>query len=199
MTTSPSQPTQGIVVLSGPSGSGKSTVVERLLSESPIPLYKCVSATTRPPRPGEVNGEAYYFLTRDEFLRRQAAGGFIESEEVFGAGDLYGTLRTEIEKAHAAGAWAFLEIDVRGALKVMEQYPDAVTIFLQAPSPEEYERRLRSRGTESEDKIQRRLRTAKDELRFADRYRHVVVNDDLDRAVEQISEILRTEESKTHA
>lgn len=193
-----SRPPQ-VVVLSGPSGSGKSTVVSRVLADAPVPLRKCVSATTRSPRPGEVEGRDYYFLTLEEFRRRDLAGEFVETEEVFKSGYWYGTPRSEVALAADSGAWAFLEIDVRGALEVMAQYPNAVTIFLETPSPAEYERRLRARGTEDEDKILRRLQTATEELRFADRYRYRVVNDELDRTVAEISDILRTEENKTDA
>lgn len=189
----------GIFVLSGPSGSGKSTVVERLMQHCPIPLRKCVSATTRAARPGEVDGEAYHFLETDEFLRRKEASEFIETEEVFKSGFWYGTLKSELDRAKEANSWAFLEIDVGGALKVMDQYPNAVTIFLKTPSPEEYERRLRKRGTEDEAKIQRRMQTATEELKYADRYRYNVVNDNIDQTVVEISQILKTEESKTHA
>lgn len=189
----------GILVLSGPSGSGKSTVVSMLMNQAPVPLRKCISATTRAARPGEVDGEAYYFLEEAEFLRRREAGEFIETEEVFKSGYWYGTLKSEIDRAVEAKAWAFLEIDVQGALKVMDQYPDAVTIFLTTPSPEEYERRLRARGTEDEAKIQRRLQTATEELKFAGRYRYTVVNEKLDKTVEEISEILKAEGNKTNA
>ncbi len=189
----------GIFVLSGPSGSGKSTIVGHLMDGNPVPLLKCISATTRPARPGEVDGEAYHFLDPDEFHRRKDAGDFIETEEVFKSGYWYGTLKSELNRAAEAGAWAFLEIDVSGALKVMEQYPNAVTIFLKTPSPEEYERRLRSRGTEDEAKIQRRVQTATEELKYADRYRYTVINDEIPKTVEEISEILKAEESKTNA
>ncbi len=188
-----------IVVLSGPSGSGKTTVVDRLIAAAPVPLVKAVSATTRPPRSGEIDGESYYFLSDQEFRNRLAAGEFLEHAEVFSSGYLYGTLLSELQRAWQAGAWAFLEIDVQGALKVMQQYPQAVTIFLKTPSPEEFERRLRARGTETEDVIQRRLATAADELTLADRYRYIVINDDLDRAVREIGDILRSQETQTHA
>ncbi len=190
---------RGVVVLSGPSGSGKTTIVERLIAESPVPLIKSVSATTRAPRPAEVDGRDYYFLKDDEFRNRLAAGEFLEHAEVFASGFLYGTLRSEVERAWQAGGWAFLEIDVQGALEVMKQFPQAVTIFLRTPGPEEFERRLRQRGTESEAVIQRRLATAKHELQFADRYRHIVVNDRLDRAVKDICDILVSEEKAVNA
>jgi len=188
-----------VVVLSGPSGSGKTTIVKRLLEIDQLPLMTSVSATTRPPRAGEVDGVDYHFLTHTEFEQRRLAGAFVEYAEVHGTGQLYGTLRSEVEKTHSAGAWALLEIDVNGALQVMEQYPAAITIFLRTPSADVFEQRLRSRGTESDEVIARRLRTAKNELVCADRYKFQVVNDDLDRAVTEITNILRTEEKQAHA
>lgn len=190
---------QRIVVLSGPSGSGKTTIVNRLIAESPVKLVKSISATTRKPRPQEVDGEDYHFLSDADFRKRLANDDFIEHAEVFSSGFLYGTLRSEIDRAWQADGWAFLEIDVEGALNVMQQYPDAVTIFLKTPSPEEFERRLRSRGTEIEEVIQKRLATAAKELEFADRYRHIVVNDQLDRAVQEICDILKSEERNENA
>ncbi|MCA9082680.1 MAG: guanylate kinase [Planctomycetaceae bacterium] len=190
---------QRVVVLSGPSGSGKTTIVNRLIDQSPVPLRKSVSATTRRPRPGEVDGEDYYFLSDEEFRQRLSQDEFLEHAEVFSSGFLYGTLKSEVDLAWQKGAWAFLEIDVEGALNVMRQFPDAVTIFLKTPSPEEFERRLRARGTENEEVIQKRLATAAGELQYADRYRHVVVNDQLDRAVSEICGILKSEETQTNA
>jgi len=179
-----------VVVLSGPSGSGKTTVVERLIREAPVKLVKCVSATTRPPRAGEVHGDAYYFLTPEDFATRRTRDEFLEMAEVFGAGYWYGTLKSEIDRARQLAGWAFLEIDVQGALRVMEIYPDSLTIFLEPPSLEVCEQRLRSRGTDSEATIQKRLRKVHEELLLADRYRHRVVNDELDRTVETICHIL---------
>jgi len=188
-----------VVVLSGPSGSGKTTVVERLIRDSTVPLVKSVSATTRPPRAGEINGQAYWFLSDDEFRRRLADDEFVEHAEVYESGYFYGTLRSEVEHAWAESAWAFLEIDVQGAMIVVQQCPQAVTIFLETASPQELERRLRARGTETEEVIQRRLATAAKELEYAGRYRHAVVNDNLDRAVREICEILKSEETQTNA
>lgn len=179
-----------VVVLSGPSGSGKTTVVERLIEDSPVKLVKCVSATTRPPRVGERPGDSYYFLTAEDFATRKAAGAFLETAEVFGAGYWYGTLKSELDRARRDGGWAFLEIDVQGALRVMEEYPSAITIFLEPPSIEACEQRLRSRGTDSEETIQRRLKKVQDELQLAHRYRHRVVNDDLEQAIQQVIHIL---------
>jgi len=179
-----------ILVLSGPSGSGKTTVVERLILESSVPLVKSISATTRPQRKGEVDGVAYYFLSADEFLRRRDQGEFLETAEVFGAGYWYGTLKSEIDRAKAERGWAFLEVDVEGALKIMALFPHALTIFLQPPSLEVCEQRLRSRATDSEETIQRRLRKVHEELALADRYCYQVVNDQLDQAVSEIKQII---------
>lgn len=184
-----------VVVLSGPSGSGKTTIVERLIRQASVKLVKCVSATTRPPRVGEIHADSYYFLTPEDFAARRNAGEFLETAEVFGAGYWYGTLKSELERARRENGWAFLEIDVQGALRVMEEYPDAVTIFLEPPSIEECEKRLRSRATDSEETIQRRLKKVHDELKLADRYKYRVVNDELEHAIGQINAIL-TEQSK---
>ncbi len=181
-----------IVVLSGPSGSGKSTIVNRLLGAPPVKLMKMVSATTRPARAKEVDGEDYYFLTKEEFESKRIAGSFIEWAEVFGSGHFYGTLKSEIDRAAKANAWAFLEIDVQGALKVLKQYPSAVTIFLKTTSLDEYERRLRHRNTESEEVIQKRLATAREELKLADQYGYQVINDNLDDAIQEISRIIKS-------
>jgi guanylate kinase len=179
-----------ILVLSGPSGSGKTTIVERLIRESTVPLVKAISATTRPERKGEIDGVAYYFLTTEEFLRRKDRGDFLETAEVFGAGYWYGTLKSEIERAKEAQGWAFLEVDVEGALRVMELFPRALTIFLKPPSIEICEQRLRMRATDSEETIQRRLKKVHEELALADRYCYQVVNDDLESAVAQIKTII---------
>ncbi len=188
-----------VVVLSGPSGSGKSTIVNRLVEQAPVRLVKAISATTRPPRTGEAEGRDYYFLARADFERKRLTGEFLEYAEVFGSGYWYGTLRTELDRAARAGAWALLEIDVQGARRIVEQYPDAVTIFLSASSPEEYEQRLRRRGTENEATIRRRMEIARDELASAGFYRHQVINDNLDSAVGEIAQILMTRENELNA
>jgi guanylate kinase len=180
-----------VVILSGPSGAGKSTVVRQLLQCSPVPLRLSVSATTRAPRPGERDGTDYHFLSPTEFAQRRKAGEFLEFKEVFGRGDWYGTLRSEVTTGHAEGKWVLLEIDVQGALAVLEQVPDAITIFLHPGSLEELERRLRTRGTESEESLTRRLEVARAELEFMHQYQFEVVNDTVERAVEVICQILR--------
>jgi guanylate kinase len=188
-----------VVVLSGPSGSGKSTIVNRLVNRAPVRLVKAISATTRPPRAGEAEGQDYYFLAPADFERRRLAGEFLEYAEVFGSGYWYGTLRSELDRAARAGAWALLEIDVQGARRIVEQYPDAVTIFLSASSPEAYEQRLRRRGTESEATITRRMKIAREELASAGFYRYQVINDDLESAVEEIAQILISRENELNA
>jgi guanylate kinase len=188
-----------IVVLSGPSGSGKSTIVNRLVALAPVKLVKAISATTRRPRAGEKDGVDYYFLTPAEFERRRQAGEFLEYAEVFGSGSWYGTLKGEQERAERAGAWALLEIDVEGAKSVAQAYPETVPIFLTAANDQDYEQRLRRRGTETEEALQRRLTIARNELAAAESYRHRVVNDEIDRAVGEIAQILIARENELNA
>lgn len=187
------------VVLSGPSGSGKTTIVERLIRESSVKLIKSVSATTRAPRKNERHGQEYYFLSVDEFRERRERGEFLECAEVHGTGNWYGTLKSEVERARQQGGWALLEIDVQGALQIIEKFPQALTIFLRTSSPAEYERRLRGRGTDAEPIIERRLANARRELDYAEKYRFQVVNDDLDQAVRDIIAIISTWEAEIHA
>ena len=179
-----------LVVISGPSGAGKTTLLKRLYASSPVSLITSVSATTRAPRPGEVDGIDYHFLSKDEFARRRERGDFLECFEVYQRGDWYGTLRSEVAPRLAAGKWVVLEIDVQGTLAVLEQYPDAVTIFVRPSSLAELERRLRDRGTESEAALERRLEVARRELASVDRYRYQVVNDDVELALKQLRDIL---------
>ncbi len=154
-------------------------------------------ATTRPPRTGETDCVDYHFLSADEFASRHKRGKFLECFEVFNQGHWYGTLRSEVTTGLAAGKWVVLEIDVQGAQAVMEQFPDAITIFLRPSTREELERRLRGRGTETQDAIQRRLARADGELALAGRYKYQVVNDDMDQAVHDICRILTSQWEKS--
>jgi len=179
-----------LIVISGPSGVGKTTLLKKLFERCPQ-LVASVSATTRPARPGEQNGVDYWFMPPEEFQARREQGDFLECFEVFGHGHWYGTPLSQVTPSLEAGKWVVLEIDVQGAMAVLERFPDAVTIFVRPSSPEELERRLRLRGTETEAVLQKRLAAARHELAFADRYRHQVLNDDVDRAVQEICDILK--------
>ncbi len=179
-----------LLIISGPSGSGKSTVLAELVNEEG-PFEFSISATTRLPREGEKHGRDYFFLTQDEFQARRAAGEFLECMEVFGRGDWYGTLRSQVASGLKRGKWVVLEIDVQGALAVMEQIPAATTIFLHPGSMEELERRLRNRGTEEEQVIRRRLEVAGGEINLRGEYQFEVVIDETKRAVDAITAIAK--------
>ena len=182
-----------LVVVSGPSGVGKSTVVKQVIDRLGGRLVPSVSATTRSPRPGEKEGEDYYFLTPEQFSQRRNAGDFLESAEVFGRGHWYGTLWSAVRPSLEAGKWVLLEVDVAGAEEVVRQFEDAITIFLQPATIEELERRLRSRATETEEAIGRRLEVARHEMNQADRFTYQVVNDTVSQAVEEIVNILHNQ------
>lgn len=179
-----------LVVLSGPSGAGKSTVLRRLLERFPEKLRLSISATTRPPRPGEKDGRDYHFMGLEEFLQRREEGEFLECFEVFGRGHWYGTLLEEVAPSRGDDKAVILDIDVEGAAKVLGLYPGALSIFLRPSSMDELERRLEARGTESDEGIRRRLEVAQRELDRAGMYQFQVINDAVDVAVEQISDIL---------
>jgi guanylate kinase len=179
-----------LIVLSGASASGKSTLVERLLGRPGLRLKVSTSATTRSPRPGEAPGVSYFFLSRDEFERGRQVGQFLEWAEVHG--HLYGTPAGPVRDSLARGVCIILVIDVQGAISVREQVPNALLIFVHAPSPEMevLEARLRSRATDVESTIERRLANARREIALADRYDHQIINDDLERAVDELAAIL---------
>ena len=183
--------TSKLFVISGPSGVGKGTLVARARARIPG-LGLTVSATTRPMRPGEVDGREYYFLSDEEFSRRVDAGEFVEWAQVFD--HRYGTLASEVDRNLGEGRSVILEIDVQGALQVRERYPDAVLIFIMPPSREELRARLTGRGTESEESLELRLATAEREIALADRYDEVLVNDDLDTAADELVRLLETYE-----
>jgi guanylate kinase len=177
-----------LFVIAGPSGVGKGSVVRRLLERDPDRLVLSVSATTRAPRPGERDGYDYRFVDDAGFDRLVAADALLEWATVFG--DRYGTPADGVEIARAAGRDVILEIDVQGAEQVRRRTPDAILIFLAPPSLGELERRLRARGTESEERIRRRLATAEAELARSPAFDHLVVNDDLDAASSQVAAII---------
>ena len=176
-------------MLAGPSGVGKGTIVHKLLERDPH-LWLSVSATTRSRRDGEVDGTDYVFLDRHEFERIRDEGGFLEWFDVYG--DLYGTPRGPVEEHLADGEDVLLEVDVQGALAVREKYPDAVLVFVKAPSREEQRRRLLDRGQDDPEAIERRLAQAEEEEQAADRFDAVVVNDDADRAAREVAAILES-------
>jgi guanylate kinase len=179
-----------LIVLSGPSGAGKTTVLRRVLEQSTRPLVVSVSATTRPSRQGERDGVDYHFLGEEEFDRLRRQGEFLECFQVFGKGHWYGTLKSEVAPSLEKGKWVVLEIDVQGAQSVVEHHPDAITIFVCPSSLDELQKRLRGRNTETEEAIERRLERARHEVALSGWYQYKVINDDLDRAVREICDIL---------
>jgi guanylate kinase len=178
--------TTPILVITGPSGVGKGTLIKGLLEQIPG-LELAVSATTRKPRAGEVNGVDYHFLSEEDFDRRVAAGEFVEHAEY--AGNRYGTLRSELSRP-ARGI--VLEIDVQGARQVRESLPEAVLIFIEPPSFEDLERRLVARASDRPEQIERRLAAAREELAAAGEFDHRIVNDDLERALQDLSGLAAT-------
>jgi len=176
-------PNRNIVVLTAPSGAGKTTIANRVLDAMPAMQFS-VSATTRAPRPDETDGEDYHFLSPEEFRARIASGDLLEYEEVY-PNQFYGTLRSEVD-ARAEDGPVLLDIDVKGALNVKRTYGgDALVLFVAPPSLNELKRRLKGRGTEDPDSLQTRLNRVEQEMKRADDCDAVVVNDDLDVAVEE--------------
>jgi len=186
-----------LIIISGPSGAGKSTVVRRLLDECELPLTLSVSATTRAPRAGEVDGEDYFFMSNEEFSHRRQAAEFLECKEVFGLGCWYGTLREQVATGLHAGRWVILEIDVQGALAILETEEfNPITLFIHPGGMEELEERLRARGTESEEQIDARMKTAASEMRYMHRYQYEIINGSVDNAVAEICQILNDQKEK---
>jgi guanylate kinase len=183
-----------VFVITGPSGVGKGTLI-RLLRERLPELALSVSATTRAPRPGETQGEDYWFLSEEEFARRVAAGEFVEHARY--AGRCYGTLRSELERHLSGGRPVVLEIEVQGARQVREAMPEAVQIFIRPPSSDTLRGRLVGRGTDASDEVEARLRVAEEELAAAREFQHVVVNDRLEDATEQLVAIVQAALAQT--
>lgn len=176
-----------LYVFTGPSGAGKGTLLSRL-QEQDDRLFYSISATTRAPRPGETDGVQYYFLSKAEFEEKIAQHAFLEYACY--VENYYGTLEAPVNEKLEQGFDVVLEIEVQGAMQVHEKRPDAVMVFIAPPSFEELAARLHGRGTEDEEKVLKRLETAKEELKQQDRFDYVIVNDELDRAVEELRDIL---------
>ncbi|MBT6568758.1 MAG: guanylate kinase [Flavobacteriaceae bacterium] len=174
-----------LIVFSAPSGSGKTTLVRYLLAQD-IPFGFSISATSRLPRGAEQDGVDYYFLTEAAFREKIAQNAFLEYEEVY-SGTFYGTLRTEVKRLWASAKHVLFDIDVVGGLNIKQQFPEeCLALFVQPPSLEELEKRLRGRGTDSEETIQQRLAKAKEELAYAPQFDRVIVNDNLETAQQEV-------------
>ena len=188
-----------LVIISGPAGSGKGTVVQELIKLHPE-LKLSISATTREPRPGEVHGKSYYFISKGEFDLRIKNGEMLEYNHFTGNGNYYGTPRKEVESALESGTDIILEIDVNGAMQVKKKIENSVTIMLTPPNKEVLEARLRGRGTETEDVIKWRLSRAKEEIKLMPEYDYSVINEDggVEKCAEQIYSIIKAEHSKTN-
>jgi guanylate kinase len=177
-----------LIVVSAPSGAGKTTIVKAILAKYPSLLFS-ISATTRPIRSGETEGRDYFFLPREEFERRIKAGQLVEWEEIYG--NLYGTLKSEVDKALSAGKTMLFDIDVKGAISIKRHYPsDAVLIFVKPPSFEVLQFRLLNRKTEDEATIKRRLDRVPMELETGNQFDYQVVNNDLQTAVQEVEQIV---------
>jgi guanylate kinase len=176
-----------LIIFTGPSGVGKGTIVKQVFADLKNIEFS-ISCTTRAIRPGEVDGVNYFFKTRAQFEKMIQADALLEWAEF--VGNYYGTPKDFVFNTLEAGNDVFLEIEVQGALQVMEKFPEAVSIFLVPPSLEELESRLRTRATETEDILQKRLAKAREEMKFLDRFKYIVTNDDLDKAVESVKALI---------
>lgn len=178
-----------LVVISGPSGAGKGTICKALLQKQDF--WISVSATTRKPRNGEVDGKSYYFLEVDEFKNRIANDGFLEYAEVYG--NYYGTPKASVEEKLNQGEDVILEIDIQGALKVKENYPEGVFIFILPPSMEELKKRIIGRGSETKESLLRRFTSAYKEINYVSKYNYAVINDEVEEATKKIESIIIAE------
>ncbi|MBW4612058.1 MAG: guanylate kinase [Desmonostoc vinosum HA7617-LM4] len=186
-TTKQCPSTGGLIILTGPSGVGKGTLMRSLLQRHPE-LYYSVSATTRSPRPGEIDGKNYYFISRSQFEKLIAEGEFLEWAEF--AGNYYGTLREAVLKQIHSGKLVMLEIELEGARQIRASFANAKSIFILPPSFKELEKRIRDRAQDSEEAIVRRLRRAQEEIQAADEFNIQIVNDDLETALNDIEAAL---------
>lgn len=182
-----------LIVISGPSGAGKGTICKALL-EKHKEIQLSVSATTRPPREGEVDGINYHFLTKENFLQRVSENDFLEYAEVYG--NYYGTPKSNVEEILDSGKDVILEIDIQGALKVKEQSEDGVFIFILPPSMEELKQRIIKRGSETPESLMTRFKSAYQEINYVSKYNYAVVNDTVDSAVNKIESILTAEKCR---
>jgi guanylate kinase len=178
-----------LFIVAAPSGAGKSTLVNALLEREPS-ISLSISHTTRPPRPGELYGRHYYFVEREEFQREVAEGIFLEHAEVHG--NFYGTSRKTVQDLLRQGRDVLLEIDWQGAVQVRKAKPDCVGVFILPPSRAELERRLRGRGSDSEEVIERRLRNSRGEIAHAHEFDYIIVNDQFEDALDTLQAIVRT-------
>lgn len=181
-----------LIVISGPSGAGKGTICKALLKRKD--LWLSVSATTREPRNGEVDGVNYYFMSKEEFLDKINKDDFFEYAEVYGS--YYGTPKWKALEAIYSGKDVILEIDIQGALKVKQKYPEGVFIFILPPSMEELKHRIINRGTETEESLLRRFKSAYNEINYISKYNYAVVNDTVEEAVDKIEAILTAEKCR---
>ena len=181
-----------LIVISGPSGVGKGTVRDKFVNDPQLNLAFSVSMTSRQPRAGEQDGVDYFFVTRERFEEALKNDELLEWTEF--VGNYYGTPLAPLNEKLAEGKTVFLEIEIEGALQVMKQFPDILSIFIVPPSFEELERRLRSRGTEDEATIEKRLEKAKEEISCRGRYKYNVINDDLDKAVREVYDIIHRDD-----
>ena len=179
-----------LLVISGPSGTGKGTLIEKLMKEDPSLVFS-VSATTRAPRPGEIDGVHYHFVSNEKYDELVAQGAFVEHATVHG--NRYGTLRSEVYQRLERGENVVLDIDVQGALNVIASEKEKVSIFILPPSMKELRARLTGRGTETEEAVERRLRNAVWEISQKDRYQYKVINDDLEECARTLQAIIKAE------
>lgn len=182
-----------LLVVSAPSGCGKGTILGEILKDDSF--YYSISATTRAPREGEQDGVNYHFITKEEFEQRIAQGGMLEYAQY--CGNYYGTPKKEVEQMREAGRDVILEIEVEGAMKVRALCPDAVFLFIAPPSVEELRRRLNKRGTEAAEVIEERVSQAARELSYADRYDYIIVNGELEKAIQDFRTVVRAEKLRT--
>lgn len=180
-----------LFVISGPSGAGKGTLVREVLAAMPD-LVLSISATTRPARPGEVHGKDYLFISRQEFLGMRDRGEFLEWAEVYR--NLYGTPREQVERVLVSGRSAILELDIQGAQSVKRTRPDAILIFIEPPSLDDLYKRLKGRGTEDAETMSRRIQAAYEEMKIRGTYEHIVVNDEVRRAADELLRIIEEEQ-----